>query len=92
VDWMLEYLTEPRVCSIYRDLEWWPVNLNSRGGGRRGGGALAHAIGGITVASSPAITGWANMSHGGVVKVPRHVAQGCEVSNSGEGRSEAAVS
>jgi hypothetical protein len=46
VDWMLEYLTEPRVCSIYRDLERWPVNLNSRGGDRRGGGALAHAIGG----------------------------------------------
>jgi hypothetical protein len=42
------------------------------------------------VASSPAITGWANMSHGGVVKVSRHVAQGCEVSNFGEGRSEAA--
>jgi hypothetical protein len=38
VDWMLEYLTEPRVCSIYRALEWWSVNLNSRGGGWRGGG------------------------------------------------------
>jgi hypothetical protein len=46
----------------------------------------------ITVATSPAITGWANMSHDGVVKVPRHVAQGCKVSNSGEGRSKAAVS
>jgi hypothetical protein len=45
VDWMLEYLTEPRACSIYRALEWWPVNLSSRGGGRRGG-ALAQAIGG----------------------------------------------
>jgi hypothetical protein len=44
---MLEYLTEPRVCSIYRALERWPVNLNSRGGGRRGGDALAQAIGGI---------------------------------------------
>jgi hypothetical protein len=43
---MLEYLTEPRVCSIYRALERWPVNLNSRGGDQRGGGALAHAIGG----------------------------------------------
>jgi hypothetical protein len=46
----------------------------------------------VTVASSPAITGSANMSHGGVVKVPRHVAQGCKVSNSSEGRSDAAVS
>jgi hypothetical protein len=45
-----------------------------------------------TVASSPAITGWANMSHGSVVKMPMHVAQGCKVSNSGKGRSEAAVS
>jgi hypothetical protein len=42
------------------------------------------------VASSPVITGWANMNHGGVVKVPRHVVQGREVSNSGAGRSEAA--
>jgi hypothetical protein len=42
------------------------------------------------VASSPAITEWAIMSHGGVVKKLRHVVQGHEVSNSGEGRSEAA--
>jgi hypothetical protein len=34
---MLEYLTEPRVCSIYRALERWPVNLNETRGGRRGG-------------------------------------------------------
>jgi hypothetical protein len=46
VDWMLEYPTKPRVCSIYGALERWLVNLNSRGGGRRGGGALAYAIGG----------------------------------------------
>jgi hypothetical protein len=38
--------TEQFVCSIYRALERWPVNLNSRGGDQRGGGALAHAIGG----------------------------------------------
>jgi hypothetical protein len=31
----------------------------------------------FTVASSPAITGWAKMTHGGVVKAPRHVAQSC---------------
>jgi hypothetical protein len=42
---MLEYLTEPRVCSNYRELEQWLANLNSRGGGL-GGGALAHTIGG----------------------------------------------
>jgi hypothetical protein len=46
----------------------------------------------ITVATSLTITGWANTSHGGVVKVLRHVVQGCEVSNSGEGRSEVTVS
>jgi hypothetical protein len=46
----------------------------------------------IIVATSPTITGWANTSHNGVVKVSRHVAQGCEVSNSDEGRSEATVS
>jgi hypothetical protein len=34
--------------------------------------------------SSPATTGRANMSHGGEVNVPRHVAQGREVAISGE--------
>jgi hypothetical protein len=36
------------------------------------------------VASSPAITGWAKVTHCGAVKVPRHVEQGREVANSGE--------
>jgi hypothetical protein len=35
------------VCSIYRALERWAMNLSSRGGGRREGGAMAQAIGGI---------------------------------------------
>jgi hypothetical protein len=47
VNWMLEYLAELRVCSIYRALERWLVNLRSRGGGRREGGVLAQAIGGF---------------------------------------------
>jgi hypothetical protein len=47
VDWMLEYLTEPRVCSIYKTLERWLVNLKEMCGGWRGGRALAQAIGGI---------------------------------------------
>jgi hypothetical protein len=38
----------------------------------------------FTVASSTAITGWAEMTHCGVVKAPSHVAQGCRVANSGE--------
>jgi hypothetical protein len=38
----------------------------------------------FTVESSPAITGWAKVTHGGIVKAPRHVAQGREVANSGE--------
>jgi hypothetical protein len=38
----------------------------------------------ITVASSPATTGQANVSHGGEVNVPRHVAQGREEAISGE--------
>jgi hypothetical protein len=46
----------------------------------------------FTVASSPAITGWAKMSHGGVVKASRNVAQSCGVANSGEDGSKAAVS
>jgi hypothetical protein len=44
--WMGNYPTELMVCSIYRSLERWPVNLSLRGGGRREGGALAQAIGG----------------------------------------------
>jgi hypothetical protein len=35
------------VCSVYRVLEWWSVNLRSRDGGRREGGAPAQAIGGV---------------------------------------------
>jgi hypothetical protein len=46
VCWVLKYLAEPRVCSIYRALEQWPVNLSSRGGSRREGGALPQVIGG----------------------------------------------
>jgi hypothetical protein len=38
----------------------------------------------FTVASSPAITEWTKVTHCGVVKAPRHVAQGCGVANSGE--------
>jgi hypothetical protein len=37
-----------------------------------------------TVASSLATTGRANVSHGGVVNMPRHMAQGREVAISGE--------
>jgi hypothetical protein len=37
----------------------------------------------FTVASSPAITGWAKMTHDDVVKASRHVAQGWGA-NSGE--------
>jgi hypothetical protein len=47
VDWMLEYLMEPRGCSIYRTLDRWLVNLKETRGGRRGGRVLAQAIGGI---------------------------------------------
>jgi hypothetical protein len=35
--WMGNYPMELMVCSIYRYLERWPVNLRSRGGGRREG-------------------------------------------------------
>jgi hypothetical protein len=47
VCWVLEYLAKPRVCSIYRALERWLMNLSSHGSGQRGRGALAQAIGGI---------------------------------------------
>jgi hypothetical protein len=44
---MLDYITEPRVCSIYRTLERWLVNLKETRGGWRGGRVLAQTIGGI---------------------------------------------
>ena len=44
---MLDYLTEPRGCSIYSVLERWLVNLMETRGGRRGGGALAQTISGF---------------------------------------------
>jgi hypothetical protein len=36
------------------------------------------------VASSPAMNGWAKVTHCDVVKAPKHMAQGREVANSGE--------
>jgi hypothetical protein len=44
---MLDYLTEPRECSIYSVLERWLVNLMGTRGGRREGGALAQTISGF---------------------------------------------
>jgi hypothetical protein len=47
LDEVLDYLVEPRVCTIYSVLERWPVNWTETCGGRRGGGALAHTISGF---------------------------------------------
>jgi hypothetical protein len=47
VDWMLEYLAEPMVCSIYRIHERWLLVRGKTRGGRKEGGALAQAIGGV---------------------------------------------
>jgi hypothetical protein len=44
--WMGNYPKELMSCSIYRSPERWPVNLKETRDGRRGGGAMAHAIGG----------------------------------------------
>jgi hypothetical protein len=41
VQWMRNYLTEPRVHSIYSMLERWPVNLTETRGSRRGRRLLA---------------------------------------------------
>ena len=57
VDWMLEYLMEPRMCSIYRALERWPVNLKEMRGGRREGGALAQWFLAITGYEAMTVTG-----------------------------------
>jgi hypothetical protein len=51
--------------------------------GERGGHWRTRSVA-ITVASSPATTGRANVSHDSEVNVPRHVAQGREVAISGE--------
>jgi hypothetical protein len=37
----------------------------------------------FTMASSPTMIGWAKVTHGSVVKAPRHVAQGRKMANSG---------
>jgi hypothetical protein len=57
--WLHNYLTEPRVCSIYRLWGQWLVNQGWRGGGRREEGVLAQQLVACTVASSPTITGYA---------------------------------
>jgi hypothetical protein len=59
VDWMLEYLTEPTVCSIYRIWGRWLVNWSWRGGGRREELHWHKRLVAFTVAGSPAITGHA---------------------------------
>jgi hypothetical protein len=43
---MRDYLTEPRVCSIYSVFERWLVNWTETRDGQRGG-ALAHTISGF---------------------------------------------
>jgi hypothetical protein len=47
VDWMLDYLVELTIGSIYRIHERWQLIWGKTRGGRREGGALAQAIGGI---------------------------------------------
>jgi hypothetical protein len=44
---VLDYLTTPTVCSIYRIWGRWLVNLSWRGGGRRVRRALSRELGGI---------------------------------------------
>jgi hypothetical protein len=76
VDWMLEYLMELRVCSIYRALEQWLMNLKETRGDRRGGRALAQVIGGIyrTCKSESLRRSTAS----------RHVSSERQIANSGE--------
>jgi hypothetical protein len=47
VDWMLNYLAEPMAGSIYRIHERWRLIQGKTRDGRREGGAVAQAIGGI---------------------------------------------
>jgi hypothetical protein len=54
VDWVLDYLTDPTACSIYRLRGRWRVNWSWRGGGRRNGDVLEQELcvfhrGGLTV-------------------------------------------
>jgi hypothetical protein len=59
VQWMRNYLAEPRVRSIYRLRGWWHMNLGWCGGGRRRKRSLAHELSGFHRGGSPAITGHA---------------------------------
>ena len=47
VAWVLDYLTDQKVRSIYRLRRRWRVNLEWRGGGRRRRVALVRAISGF---------------------------------------------
>jgi hypothetical protein len=47
VDWVLDYLTDPTTCSIYRLRGRWRVNWRWRGGGRREGDVLSRELGGF---------------------------------------------
>jgi hypothetical protein len=84
VDWMLNYLAEPMAGSIYRIHERWRLIRGKTRDGRREGVLWRKRLVAFTVAGSPTTIGWAKMTHCGMVKEPRHVAQGRKVANSGE--------
>jgi hypothetical protein len=46
VAWVLDYLTNPKSCSIYRLQGRWRVNLEWRGGGQRRRVPLVRAVSG----------------------------------------------
>jgi hypothetical protein len=83
---MLEYLKEPRVCSIYRAVERWPLNSNETRGGRRGGevtGAVIRGNCGIRSHDDHWVT---IATHGDIVNGRRCGTIMVKGANSGDGR------
>jgi hypothetical protein len=74
--WMLDYLTELMVASIYTERERWPGIAEMTRGGRRRGNSLARVIGGKPRGIYSGDQRRAKAGHGDAVEMPRNTAQG----------------
>jgi hypothetical protein len=81
---MGDYPTELTAGSIYSSHERWLGNWTKRRGGRRRRKLLAQLIRGLYRGGLTGDDRMANVSHGGEVIVPRHVAPGRQAAIFGE--------
>jgi hypothetical protein len=82
--WLHNYIAERTKAVIYRLWGRWRPISRRCAGGRRGRRLLARKLSGFHRGKLPGDERTTNVSHGDVMNVPRHVAQGREAAVSGE--------